>query len=310
MRLSPALLPLLFLLGCDGSSPKDSAADDTAGEDTDDTGDTQAGDDTGETAPVDADGDGHSADEDCDDSEETVYPGAPEVCDGLDNDCDGTTDEDVTTTYHADADGDSYGDAGTTMEACDVAPSGYVLDGSDCDDADPDSYPGAAEVLDDGVDQDCDGSDLTSSVEGYLDDWDGTSYGTTSAGQCFLVQITLSGTLNVTHLGLAAEVRSASDLFDVVLYEDSSGSPGALIEGIEDTTLTTGENELALATTHTLSGDVWVGICNRETYANGIVAGSSVIALSEYDSSDPIPDPFPGSSSTFSVIPIMWVVGH
>lgn len=45
--------------------------------------------------PLDADGDGYTSDVDCDDNDPTVYPGATEVCDGLDNDCDEDVDEDV-----------------------------------------------------------------------------------------------------------------------------------------------------------------------------------------------------------------------
>ena len=61
---------------------------------------------------TDNDGDGSCVEEDdCDDTDATVYPGAPELCDGIDNDCDGETDEGVPTfTFYRDADGDGYGD--------------------------------------------------------------------------------------------------------------------------------------------------------------------------------------------------------
>jgi hypothetical protein len=91
-------------------------------------------------APVeDVDGDGFS-DADCDDGDPTVHPGAPELADGVDNDCDGIVDEGgATTSSPADADADGF--------ASDV----------DCDDADAAIHPGAPEVLRDGIDQDCDG---------------------------------------------------------------------------------------------------------------------------------------------------------
>ena len=95
---------------------------------------------------------------DCDDLDVTAFPGGSEVCDGADNDCDGTTDEDDAAdalTWYADSDGDGYGDSATTDLACD-APSGFVSDDTDCDDADSGAYPGATETCD-GVDEDCDG---------------------------------------------------------------------------------------------------------------------------------------------------------
>ena len=64
---------------------------------------------------------------DCDDSEMSINPGAPEICDGLDNDCDSQIDEGLTQTWYADSDGDSYGNAAVSQEDC-IQPSGYVAD--------------------------------------------------------------------------------------------------------------------------------------------------------------------------------------
>ena len=87
--------------------------------------------------PTDDDGDGYSVDDgDCDDGDANTYPGAPEIGDGEDNDCDGHVDEG---TDNHDDDGDGYSEA----------------DG-DCDDGNVHVYPGATEVQD-GVDNDCDG---------------------------------------------------------------------------------------------------------------------------------------------------------
>jgi hypothetical protein len=89
---------------------------------------------------ADVDEDGYDANEDCDDEDATVYPGATEVpYDGIDQDCSG---EDLT-----DVDGDGY--------------DAEVVGGNDCDDDDPDINPEAIDIAGDGIDQDCDGEDAT-----------------------------------------------------------------------------------------------------------------------------------------------------
>jgi uncharacterized protein (TIGR03382 family) len=109
----------------------------------------------------DEDGDGFATSEDCDDSDPDVHPDAEEICDGIDNDCDGTIDVGAVDagTWYADDDGDGYGDPSAAEQACEPG-EGQVADASDCDDADPEAYPGATEIPDDGIDQDCDGADL------------------------------------------------------------------------------------------------------------------------------------------------------
>ena len=105
----------------------------------------------------DFDDDGYSSDTDCDDSDPDVHPGAEETCNEIDDDCDGLVDEDAidATTWYADADGDGWGYEAETVTAC-SQPEGYVDGFGDCEDDDPDSYPGAPERCD-GVDNDCDG---------------------------------------------------------------------------------------------------------------------------------------------------------
>ena len=85
-----------------------------------------------------------------------MNPGATEVCNGIDDNCDGNIDEGVTLTFYADVDGDGFGDAASSIQAC-SAPAGYVADNSDCDDSNAAINPNAVEVCD-GVDNNCDGT--------------------------------------------------------------------------------------------------------------------------------------------------------
>jgi len=107
----------------------------------------------------DTDGDGYTPNQnDCDDGDAAVHPGVPEICDGIDNDCDGTVDNNNATdalTWYRDQDGDSYGDGTSSTTAC-TQPTGYVSDASDCDDASATSSPAGTEICN-GADDDCDG---------------------------------------------------------------------------------------------------------------------------------------------------------
>ncbi len=105
----------------------------------------------------DTDGDGYASSVDCNDSDADINPGALEMCNGYDDDCDGLVDLGAAdgTLYYLDSDSDGYGDASTSVAACDQ-PTGYVSDDTDCDDTDANVNPGMTEVCD-SVDNDCDG---------------------------------------------------------------------------------------------------------------------------------------------------------
>jgi len=147
-----------------------------------DTADPEPTDTGTETVITDSDGDGFPAEEDCDDTDAAVNPSVSEVCDGVDNNCDGSIDEGLTETFYADADGDGYGDLSAPAEACEV-PTGHVADSTDCDDGRLDVNPGAPEVCDEAeTDEDCDGlvNDDDKDPEGgdtWYADADGDGYG-------------------------------------------------------------------------------------------------------------------------------------
>ena len=123
---------------------------------------------------------------DCNDGVATVNPAAIEVCDSLDNNCDGFVDPSTAVdaaTWHPDADGDSYGVTGGATTAC-TAPSGYLANATDCDDAMAAVHPGASEVCN-SLDDNCDGDvDPSTSVGAptWHADADNDGYGASSVG--------------------------------------------------------------------------------------------------------------------------------
>ena|GEM_PF-1651218 len=98
---------------------------------------------------------------DCDDTDDNTYPGAPEICDGKDNDCDDPTEIDEglsTKTFYRDADGDGFGTVLDTYQGC-SANTGYVDTGGDCNDNNALINPGAADICGNNIDEDCSGGD-------------------------------------------------------------------------------------------------------------------------------------------------------
>ncbi len=126
--------------------------------------------------PPDATTDGS----DCNDNDATAFPGAPEVCDGADNDCNGISDDDAidATSWYLDGDGDGFGDPAVELISC-IPVIGAVLVDGDCDDGDPAVNPAGTELCD-GADNDCDGTiDPPTSVDAtpWFVDADGDTFG-------------------------------------------------------------------------------------------------------------------------------------
>lgn len=152
---------------------------------------------------ADGDGDGFGSDEpvgyvcaagdnqatnnaDCDDEEPTVHPGAEELCDLLDNDCNNRVDESQPKTpWYEDSDGDGYGSNRDWETACAAPGPTWLAVSGDCRDEDPEVNPAAREFCN-GIDDDCDGR--TDDEDGGVDpttftrwyrDLDGDGYGDT-----------------------------------------------------------------------------------------------------------------------------------
>jgi hypothetical protein len=136
---------------------------------------------------TDADGDGianrATGGMDCDDANPAVFPGAEDLCNDIDDDCNGVVDDGPDhQVFHPDADGDGFGDPERSVSAC-VIPPGFVLDANDCNDLDPTAWPGAPEACD-GVDDDCDGVVDGPGVQGWTpwyEDNDGDGIGSFDA---------------------------------------------------------------------------------------------------------------------------------
>ena len=91
---------------------------------------------------------------DCNDADSGIHPGAVEIDgDGIDQDCDGFDGK----VWFLDADLDGYGSNST--KRANTRPSGYVTTGNDCNDSNRNIHPGAPEIPNNGIDEDCDGKD-------------------------------------------------------------------------------------------------------------------------------------------------------
>src|SRR6185295_18110885 len=113
---------------------------------------------------------------DCDDNNVMINPGVLEVCNTVDDNCNGETDEGVQSVFYADNDNDGYGTPATSVLAC-SAPIGYVSDNTDCDDNNVLINPGAIEVCNT-IDDNCNGETDEGVQSVFYADNDNDGYGT------------------------------------------------------------------------------------------------------------------------------------
>ena len=134
--------------------------------------------------PDDRDGDGYQTEEDCNDEDAAINPGADEVCNGLDDDCDGLVDlfDDSivgAVTGFVDADGDGFGNPDQETVACELT-AGLVEDNTDCDDSIATVNPEGTEDCNTGADDDCDGETNDQDADNciaFFADGDGDGFG-------------------------------------------------------------------------------------------------------------------------------------
>ena len=113
---------------------------------------------------------------DCNDTDKAIHPGATEVCNNKDDNCDGTVDNGAGTIYYADGDGDTYGNPAVSLQSCTPLPT-LVTNKLDCDDGNAAVHPGVLEICD-GKDNDCNGQ----TDDGLCDDGNGCTVDVCSPG--------------------------------------------------------------------------------------------------------------------------------
>lgn len=132
----------------------------------------------GSVSYTDGDGDGYIYGVDCNDADFTINPGVTEICNTLDDDCDGSTDEGLPVNiYYADSDLDGFGNNSVTISSCGTAPSGFISDNTDCNDLDGSINPAATEICN-ALDDNCvSGIDEGLSTSDFYADADHDGFG-------------------------------------------------------------------------------------------------------------------------------------
>jgi len=191
-----------------------------------------------------------------------VFPGAEELCNDLDDDCDEAVDDDDPVdpaAWYLDADGDGYGDADRSVAGCEGG-SGWVDDATDCDDLDPAVYEVA-----NGVDDDCDGLGLHGAYAPTGDtDLSGVREYTTLNIPAGVTVTARDGSPLEIYVLDSAVVAGTIELAGLDggdgLHTDSTSEPGwggAAVAGMADTGLEPRPTATNGCTTRRLSGLAW-----------------------------------------------------
>lgn len=139
---------------------------------------------------------------DCNDLSASIFPGAAEMCNGVDDDCDVLIDDNAGIPYYADADNDGYGNAAMFIISC-SAPNGYVANSADCNDQNVSVNPGAADICD-GIDNNC---------NGIVDE------------NAISVSVTASGPLTGCKSDMITLTASGTNISTFKWYKGNSGNP-------------------------------------------------------------------------------------
>ena len=216
---------------------------------------------SGAATNVCAQPDGYVTDNtDCDDNSASVKPGATEICNSIDDDCDTQIDEGVQNSYYVDTDGDGYG-AGTATLNC-TAPAGYVIDNTDCDDTNAAINAAATEVCN-SIDDNCDTQiDDGLTFTNYYADVDSDGYGT--------------GTATLVCSAPAGYVTESTDCND----NSSAVNPGAteICNGIDDNCSGSADEGIALNT--------YYNDADGDGYGAGLATTSCAILSAPYVSNN------------------------
>ncbi|MFK7929722.1 MAG: MopE-related protein [Myxococcota bacterium] len=257
----------------------------------------------------DLDQDGFLKAQDCDDDEVAVNPDAAEICNDIDDDCNDLVDDEPTDgqTFYTDADNDGFGDPESPVIACAIA-EGLSLTNDDCDDTSDTVYPGADEIPDDTIDQDCDGEDAQSTIRvGQVDPLPEDS----AHSPNYLLGNPIEVPSMMTLRSLGVEGRAAGPQVRMALYTDVGGNPSELIVETDSTALIVGPLELPADSVELQPGTYWIMGIYDDNASIGYASSSSDTPV-HYISlpfSNEAPSVFPTPSKYSGQLFNYWITG-